>query len=396
MALMFGTVRKRGDSWQWQYFAGRGADGKPKYKSMSVKCSICPTEKDAEKYFNKIAAKMTVGKYVAPGKETVAQFMERFLESASVSVKYKTYKSYALNVRLYINPHIGHILLSKLTPLDIQKLYANLLKSGRTGKTATGSPGEGLSNDTVNGVYRVLKRALNLAVDLEMLSENPVLKTNPPGTIDKDYQILDESQAVNFLKETKKAGLLSFYLASISTGMRQGELLGLRWQDIDLENGIIHVRQQLLRGGLNPVFGTPKSKRRMMVPIPMTPLLVSLLKEEYALELEQRQLYGSQYRNYDLVWHVAGGGPYIARNVTRRFKSLLKQAGLPEDVRFHDLRHTCATMLLGAGVSPALVQDLLGHADIRTTMRYSHTDKFISRQTADNMQEILKDVANDE
>lgn len=194
----------------------------------------------------------------------------------------------------------------------------------------------------------------------------------------------------------KKAGILSLYLAAIGTGMRQSELLGLPWANVDLEHGVVSVKQQLIKGGLEPEFGPPKSKRRRKVPIPIPPVLTAALRQDYAKEEEQRSLYGDQYRDYDLVWHVAGGGPYNQRNVSRRFRSLLRQTGLPEDVRFHGLRHTCATLLMGTDINPALVRDLLGHSDIRTTMGYSHTDKTLPRQAADTMQRFLEDAEKDE
>jgi integrase len=118
--------------------------------------------------------------------------------------------------------------------------------------------------------------------------------------------------------------------------------------------------------------------------------LISVLKEDRIKEDAQRTLYGTKFRDYDLVWHVAGGGPLNHRNVTRQFKSLLRQAGLPEAVRFHDLRHTCATLLLEAGVNPKQVQEFLGHEDIQTTLgTYTHALATLQKETATAMQKLL-------
>jgi integrase len=185
---------------------------------------------------------------------------------------------------------------------------------------------------------------------------------------------LSESEARTFLDAVREAGdrFEALYVLAITTGLRRGELLGLRWDDADLDRGTLRVGRALVREGGRHIVGETKTKRGRRR-VNLTPRTVAALKAHRKGQLEQRVKVGSLYEDHGLIFASEKGTPLSPENLVKRsFKPLLKRAGLPE-IRFHDLRHTCATLLLGRGVHPKIVQELLGHATIAMTLdTYSH------------------------
>lgn len=381
-----GHIRKRGENtYQIIYPLGRGPDGKKKYGSETIKGTL----KDAQVRRAQIIAGLDSGDFVHSGKGTIGDYLLRWLAEIKSSIRPKTYRSYEQITRLYLIPHIGAIQLGKLSPLHVQAMYRKLLEEGRAGKTATGNAGEGLSPTTVRVIHRTLKSALAKAVEWGLIAKSPADRVEQPAKVTKDPKTLTPEEAVRFLEATKPTGRYSLYLAALTTGMRQGELLGLRWSDVNLEKGIATVTQQLISAGEEPVFGEPKTKHGNRIVI-LSKNLVKALAEDWSNEAAARHLPGSTCGKYDLVWHVVNGNPISARNLDRQFKSVLQKSGCP-DIRFHDLRHTHATMLLESGVHPKIVQERLGHSDIAVTLNtYSHVMPILQGIAADQIDSILE------
>lgn len=208
--------------------------------------------------------------------------------------------------------------------------------------------------------------------------------------------VWDQNQIYRFLEDARSSAYFRLYLAAITTGMRQGELLALRWQDVDLIRGTAQVRQTFYRLGKEHLFKEPKSdKSRRSIPLPsfMVEELLTLREEQE----KQRQIFGDAYEDHDLIFCQADGKPLHAQNIVRRdFKATIKKAGLPV-IRFHDLRHCHATILLHHGVHPKVVSERLGHSGIAITMDiYSHVLPGIQEQAVQILQNMLsgKNVAN--
>lgn len=265
---MRGHIRKRkgknGDSWQLIYYVGRKPDGRPDYKS----CTVKGTSKDAEAKLAEIINSINYGEYVPPGKENVGQYLTRWLEEIKPTVRNTTWVWYEVNCRLHLIPTLGHIKLTKLTPLQIQSAYRKLLGSETSAK---GRQSEGLSANSVRGVHRTLRRALGQAVKWGLISRNPADQVEQPKAEKTRPQVLTAENVDEFLSTvaTTAPDRYSLYLAAITTGMRQGELLGLRWQDIDFKNRVAAIRQQLVKAGREPKFQPPKTdagERRVLLP----------------------------------------------------------------------------------------------------------------------------------
>jgi integrase len=359
---MQGHIRKRGkNSWAVVTYAGRdSATGKERHKWHSVK----GTKKDAQRELTRLLHQMNTGVYVEPTKIIVREFLEQWLhDSVRPSVAASTYAAYETAVRRYLVPTLGPIRLSRLQPASIQATLRGLLESGR----ATGQAG--LAPASALKAYQVLHRGCEQAVKWGWLARNPCDAVDRPRLNHRDLQVWDEEQTRLFLGEAKRTSQhFLLYLTAIATGMRQAELLGLRWQDVDLVSAAASIGQIYYRGA----FKEPKTARgRRTVALPT--ILLEELRRHKARQNEERLLLGPDYNDHGLIFAQPNGKPHHVRNLIRRdFEPLIRRTGVPR-IRFHDLRHSHASHLLRAGVHPKVVSERLGHARVGITMDvYSH------------------------
>lgn len=277
----------------------------------------------------------------------LSEYMDRWLnDSVRGSVKPVTHESYARLIRVHVAPALGRVKLEKLTPPHLQAFYRAKLD-------------EGLSPRTVQYLHVVLHRALKQALRWNLVPRNVAEVVDPPKIPRKEITPLSPEQARTFLETACGDRLAALYVLAIHTGLRQGELLALRWDDVDLTAGVLRVR------------GTKTARSRRMVKLSETAL--EALRDHLARQLHEIDGMGGRYQDRELVFTTEVGTPLNRHNLTQRsFRPLLKKARLPQ-IRFHDLRHTCATILLKMGQHPKLVQELLGHATIAITLdTYSH------------------------
>jgi integrase len=314
--------------------------------------------------------------------QTVAQYMERWLEdSAKGDLGHRAYHNYRLQIRRHISPAFGRLKLSKLTAAHIQSLYAAKLR-------------DGLKPSSVRYIHAVLHRALEQAVRFNLIPFNPAARVDPPKVRQEEIMPLDAEQARTFLSAASEADdrFECLHVLSLTVGLRMGEALGLKWSDIHLDAKTLRVSRQLQRmregGGL--VFGEPKNASRRTVDLPQR--AVEALRSHRKRQIEEQLRAGSNWQDYGLVFASGKGTPLDAQNiVNRHFKPLLRRAGLP-DIRWHDLRHTYATLLLARGTHPTYVQKSLGHASVQLTLdRYSHWMPSMGRATASAMDDALAD-----
>ena len=337
--------------------------------------------KDVDKKLAEAMGDAARGVYTDDENMTVSQYMERWLEdSAKGDLGHRAYANYKLQIRRHINPAFGRLKLSKLSAGHIQSLYAAKLR-------------DGLKPSSVRYIHAVLHRALEQAMRFNLIPFNPASRVDLPKIRQEETTPLDAEQARTFLEAAKGDRHECLYALSLTCGLRMGEALGLKWTDIDLYKGTLRVNRQLQRmrrDGDKPgtlVFSEPKNASRRTVDLPQRAL--ESLRSHRTRQLEEK-LQATYYEDSGLVFATGKGTPLDAQNIVNRyFKPLLRRAGLP-DIRWHDLRHTYATLLLSRGTHSTYVQKSLGHASVQLTLdRYSHWMPSMGRNTADGIDEAL-------
>jgi integrase len=307
---------------------------------------------------------------------TVEAYLRGWVETVKPQLRHSTWRRYENLVRVHAIPVIGRHRLARLEPLDLERLYANRLAAGQ-------------SPASVHHLHAVLHRALHHAARLGLAARNVADLVDPPRLARTEMLAFDLEQSHRFLAAVASSQHEALFVVAISTGMRQGELLGLRWRDVDLGAGHLSVTTTLERPGRNPVFGEPKtraSRRRVW----LTDRAIDALRRHRALQTERRLSVGESWREFDLVFTNRLGGPLDGHNVTNRFlPRMLRKAGLPA-IRFHDLRHTAATLLLTKGVHPRKVADMLGHSSVAVTLdTYSHVVEGLHQDAVAALNEAL-------
>jgi integrase len=323
---------------------------------------------------------MNQGLPIVGERQTVSQYFESWLASARYRLKATTLKRYRINLRYHIIPALGHIALSRLTPQQVQALY--------TKKFAVGYSASAVAN-----IHTVLHSGLKEAVRLGLVQRNVADLVQKPRRRRTKMQTLSEEQVRIFLKAIKGKRLEALYVLALSTGMREGELLGLRWDDIDLERGFLQVKVSLQEsdGPERRILDEPKtphSRRRIAL---AATAKTALCEHQQRQENERSIAAGIWDGRLNLVFPNTLGRPLHACHLRRRqLGPILAEAGLPP-IRFHDLRHTAATMLLRRGVNPKIVSEMLGHANISITLdTYSHVTPDMQQAAAGAMDDVLR------
>lgn len=366
-----GTIRKRADG-RWEAMATiHLPDGTTKRQSLYGK-----TQKEVREKLTAIRRDQDRGLPVVTERQTVGEFLARWLEEAArPKLKPKTYASYAQLIRLYIVPALGKQQLATLAPQHIQAMMNRMVKGG-------------LSHRTARYTHAVLRRALNQAERWGLVARNVAKLVDPPRAQPHDILFLTPEQARTLLDTVRDDRLAALYSVALSLGLRQGEILGLRWEDVDLERRTVTVRKQLQRIDRVPQLvdlKTRQSRRTINLPAP----LVQQLRAHRAQQAQERLQLGQDWHDWGLVFCSTIGTPLEPRNLVRLFKAHLQRAGLP-DVRFHDLRHSCASFLIAQGVNPRIVMETLGHSQIGLTMNtYAHVFLDAQRQAAEAMERLF-------
>lgn len=382
---MRGHVQKRGSRYRGVIYLGRDANRKKKYRYLPT----VPTEEQAQLMVADTIGELYRGTYVDQSKMTFGELLDRWVAHKSRRGRRdKTIKWYKSIIEQHLKPALGHIPLQKLTALDLENYYDQALASGQKGKSWGKDVGDELSNSSVAAHYRVIHAALARAVKWRLVAANVADGTEPPQPATGEKRALTVKQAQDFLVAAEKhASHPELYLLAMTTGLRQGELLGLRWQD--LEPPLVYVRQALKRPGPNPIFEPPKTKAGERT-IWLLPQAVAALERVKVRRQVEKAMAGARYEDHDLVFAQPNGRPLDGHNISRReFKRLLAISGLPEDVRFHDLRHTAATMLKGAGIDDLTVAAILGHTSLSITRRYTTVMMEVLQQAAEKLGSLL-------
>jgi integrase len=337
------------------------------------------TRTEVQEKMKKLLHEQQQGKLVASSSQTVEEFVVDWLENTHRrKVRPRTYERYREAVYLHIVPALGRIQLQKLTAQHVRAFY-------------TKKADEGLSASTITCYHSVLHLALNTAVKWELLPKNVCDLVSPPRRERFEIQPLTTEQAERFITAVRGHKWEALFVVTIFTALRRAEVLGLKWQDIDLTTGVLQVRRILSRVPTNTpgrthvyVEAEPKTKQSRRS-VALAAFAVAALTTHRAKQLEAKVKAGAIWREHDYVFCTSLGTHLNPNEVVKEFKKLLKQGGLP-DIRFHDLRHSSASLLLSLGVHPKIVQELLGHTQISMTMDvYSHVLPVMHREAINTL-----------
>jgi integrase len=334
------------------------------------------TRAEAEQKMQRLRAEVN-GLTFAPERLTFAEHLDRWLEDdAKGRIKSATYIKYEGIIRNHLKPALGHVRLTDLTPAHLQSLYAQKTREGK-------------SSGTVRQIHAVASAALRRARRWRLIQTNPAEDADPPKFAPvRESKALSREDAVRLLERILawREDRYALFLLAVTAGMRQGEILALRWKDVDLEKGVARIERTVRTWTLPPQFGTPKGGKARTVKL--TSLAVDALRLHKKQQNEER-LRARRWTDQGLVF-TGPKGDVIRRSVLHEsFVRLLKREGFPA-MTFHELRHSCATLLLEAREDLKTVQELLGHTDARTTLSvYSHATARTRQSAADKMDELL-------
>ncbi|MDQ2934069.1 MAG: site-specific integrase [Chloroflexota bacterium] len=366
-----GTMQQRADG-RWEARLSLGyVDGRRARKSVFGK-----TQGEVRQKLTRLLRDHDQGMPIAADeRQPLATYLVRWLDDAARNtVRPRTLDGYQRIIGKHLAPAIGRIPLAKLAPADVQALLNAKSRAG-------------LAPQTVRNVHAVLRRALGQALRWGLVGRNVATLVELPRIARSEVRALSPADAKAILAAVRGDRLEGLVNVTLATGLRQGEALALRWRDVDLEAGTITVRHTLQRlGGAQLVEPKTMRSRRALAASVGT---VAALRAHRTRQLQERLWAGSRWSEGDYVFTSTIGTPMVAGEVTRRFQQLLAAAGLPR-MRFHDLRHGAASLLLAQGIHPRVVMEMLGHSTIAVTMNvYSHVTPALQREAADRMDGIL-------
>jgi integrase len=377
-----GTVIKRGKSWAVVVEVGRDPNTGKRVRKWH---SGYRTKRDAERARIEILSRLDHGTYVSPDRRTVGSYLEGdWLPAVKARLKASTWDSYSRNIRLHISPELGPIPLQALTATRLNEFYASLISEGR--RDGNG----GLAPKTVRYLHGIIRKALADAARWNLLQRNVADQADPPTirSTAPEMKTWTADELAQFLDFVSDDRLYAAWVVAATAGLRRGEVLGLRWIDIDLNASRLSVQQTLVSVAYETRFSVPKTARsRRSVSLDAT--TVAALRAHRKRQLEERMSWGQAYRDSGLVVTREDGTLVHPDRFTQMFDKHVKDAGLPR-IRLHDLRHTHATLALAAGVHPKVVSERLGHATVAFTLDvYSHAVPALQEEAADRIAALI-------
>lgn len=367
-----GSIYKRKDGlWCGAVSLGYDPQGKLIRKVIYGK-----TRQEVSEKIAKLLNEYHAGLLTAKERFSFGQWLWTYLELyKKPEVRATTYELYATILRKHIPEQVAKIPLEKLRVEHLQKLYLDLEKAGYT--------------RLVQILHNLIHSALKHALRLGYVSRNVSEATTRPRIKRKSVRILSKEEMECFLTFAKEHRLYPAFLLLLSTGLRRGELLALEWKDVDFERSTLTVRRNLvpLRGKF--IFSEPKTRGSYRT-LPLPEKVLEVLKEWRKKWIEEKLQLGPDWPNTDLIFPTEVHTPYHPRNFLRKLKEILRKANLPQDITIHALRHTYASLLLASGEHPKVVQELLGHSSITTTLDvYSQVMPGLKEKAAQKINDLL-------
>ncbi len=369
-----GNIRKRKDGrWEGRYTAGFDpATGKQVFKNVLGK-----TQNEVKEKLKKALEESQKLDFTRTGKYTVGHWMEEWFENVcKIKVRPSSHQTYRGYIDHHISPYIGKTPIEKLSTMDLQKLCRKLMDKGRVERIEAEKQPKGLSAKTVRNIMQIISSAMDFAVAQKIIMENPCKAVELPKVEKQEMQTIPAEQLQAFLTEAKASGVYEMYYIELSTGLRRGELLGLKWPDIDWNNAVITVRRQVVRVN-GEITEAPLKTKNSYRRVSISPQAIEVLKIQKAKT------------NSEYVFPSPTGGPISPDSVNNMLKRVLARAGIPK-VRFHDLRHTFATIALQNGVDIKTVSSILGHFSAGFTLdTYAHVTTAVQKEAAQTMGNVL-------
>jgi len=376
---------KRKENGKYQITVEAGRD--PVTGKRRRRYTTCETKKEAKIKEAELIKQVKKGIIKSSGNITVAEHLKEWLKEDCQDLAPRTYSSYKMIVKKHIVPVLGHIKLEKLNPKHIQIYQNHKLKEGRIDGKG------GLSNRTVQYHHRVLSRALKIAVRWHIIEENPCKYVDAPSVKKKKASSIDIKDIKKIINAAKDTWLYEILMVGLFTGMRRGEILGLKWDNIDFDKRLLKVRWQVQHIRNKGIFirelKTDSSYREIDIP----DNIVFMLKKMVTKQNKKKLQAGKLYDDHDLVFCYDNGKPRNPQGVTKKFNKIVRKTNIDRKYRFHDLRHTFSTLQLQEGTEMKTLQELLGHAVYSTTAdTYSHVTKNMKKRAANNINKALKNT----
>ena len=371
-----GTIRKRADGrWEGKYTLGY----EPKTGKLIRKSVYGKTQKEVRLALSKIVSEMDSGTYAEPSKMKVSQWLDEWLASYTMNIKPATRSAYEEHIRVHIKPSLGDIPLKQLSTRDIQQLYTNLLKERE------------LSPKTVRNIHGVLHRTLEQAKLLGYIRVNLADAAVTPRMEKKQVETLDAEDIGKFLAAIRGTKYEYPLFVAVFTGLRQGELLGLTWDCVDFEHGMLLINKQhnRVKGDTEFRFASLKNDKARVLTV--ADEVIDVLKLQKQRQESWAAALGNGWENPDNLVFTTEFGRYINNKVLyQNFKRIMKKLGNP-NLRFHDLRHTYAVNSLRAGDDIKTLQENLGHATASFTLStYAHATPGMKRESAKRMTDFIR------
>lgn len=373
---MNAAIIKRGNRYAVRLDLGRGPDGKRIFKYHSGYA----TKRAAQQARTELLSALDRNRYVAPDKTTVADYLRgQWLPVVQTRLRPGTWVEYRRKTETHLIPAIGQVPLQQLTTAMLNALYQHLLAGG-------------VGPRTVQYVHATIRKALNDAVRWGLMVRNPALYAAAPTSRRVELRTWTAGELHRFLTSVRGDRLYAAWQLAALTGMRRGEILGMRWADLDLDAGWLSVRQTLVVVDNHPQVSEPKTARGRRR-IALDRGSIAALRAHHKAQAAERLAAGPGWSDNDLVFSRQDGAPLHPEHVRRQFDRHVTHAGLPR-IRFHDLRHTHATLALQAGVHPKIVSERLGHSTVAMTLDvYSHAIPAIQQGAAATVADLIDAAA---
>ena len=333
------------------------------------------SKRDANAVMHRLIAEMEQGKVVKKSNKTVAEWIEEWLSLYLPNIEETTRVGYKTKIKCYIIPAIGHIQIGSLRAEHVQKMVNDMMARN-------------LSPKNIRDAYNNINAAMKKAVVLRYIPYNPCEGVVLPKLKKYRANVYNPQTIHQLLNAVKDTDMYLPIFLLVTVGLRRGELLALRWDNVDFENKLLKIRSNLVRGEKGYIIKAPKSEAGIR-DIRIGDEVIEVLRKakiQYTMDMFK---YGAGFQNLDFVIHQEDGAPYKPDSMTQKWERFLEDSGLPK-IRLHDLRHSNATALIQAGVNPRVVQQRLGHSDVNITLNtYTHVLPEMDVDAAEKLDSIM-------